>query len=273
MWAITNILIMANKAEELLKQCLEIEGLLSLISTREDTTPDVVYAMLKEKVSALDASVSTLEKSEGLYGGTSECPDQTEYDEAIASSAELEESEDAFEEPESSDSSDIASDEPADENKDIEVELVYTDDIPEETNESDLLVDSPSDFIPLEDVSESFEEDKEFVDEAEINAEKNFMKNPEPSETEPVDAEDDEEPESTPVLSDKFAEFTLNDKFRFRRELFGNSDIDMNEALDVVNAMTSREEVEDYFYNDMCWDPNNDDVKDFIRIVTAKFAN
>lgn len=270
MWAITNILIMANKAEELLKQCLEIEGLLSLISTREDTTPDVVYAMLKEKVSALEASVSNLEKSEGLYGGASECPDQTDYDEAIASSAELEESEDAFEEPESSD---IASDEPADENEDIEVELVYTDDIPEETNESDLLVDSPSDFIPLEDVSESFEEDKEFVDEAEINTEKSFMKDPEPSETEPVDAEDDEEPESTPVLSDKFAEFTLNDKFRFRRELFGNSDIDMNEALDVVNAMTSREEVEDYFYNDMCWDPNNDDVKDFIRIVTAKFAN
>ena len=47
----------------------------------------------------------------------------------------------------------------------------------------------------------------------------------------------------------------------------------MNEALDVVDAMTSREEVEDYFYNDMCWDPNNEDVKDFIRIVTAKFTN
>ena len=76
-----------------------------------------------------------------------------------------------------------------------------------------------------------------------------------------------------PVLSDRFVEFTLNDKFRFRRELFGNSDIDMNEALDVVDAMTSREEVEDYFYNDMCWDPNNEDVKDFIRIVTAKFTN
>ena len=94
-----------------------------------------------------------------------------------------------------------------------------------------------------------------------------------PAAAENLNVEEDDDQEVPPVLSDRFVEFTLNDKFRFRRELFGNSDIDMNEALDVVDAMTSREEVEDYFYNDMCWDPNNEDVKDFIRIVTAKFTN
>lgn len=72
-------------------------------------------------------------------------------------------------------------------------------------------------------------------------------------------------------IADVPSGFTLNDKFRFRRELFANSDAEMADALHVVNAMTSVGEIEDYFYNDLCWDPENEDVKDFMRIVTARF--
>lgn len=74
-------------------------------------------------------------------------------------------------------------------------------------------------------------------------------------------------------IADRPAEFSINDKFRFRRELFGNSDVELNEALNVINAMSSIAEIEDYFYNDLCWDPENEDVKDFIRIVSARFNN
>ncbi len=69
----------------------------------------------------------------------------------------------------------------------------------------------------------------------------------------------------------KTPEFSLNDKFRFRRELFGNSDVDMAEALQVAESMSSVEEVEDYFYNDLCWDSNKEEVVDFLRVITARF--
>ncbi len=65
--------------------------------------------------------------------------------------------------------------------------------------------------------------------------------------------------------------FTLNDKFRFRRELFGNNAADFADALNVATAMNSQAELDDYFYNDLCWDPENPDVRDFMKIVSARF--
>ncbi|MDE6170433.1 MAG: hypothetical protein K2F68_04670, partial [Duncaniella sp.] len=47
---------------------------------------------------------------------------------------------------------------------------------------------------------------------------------------------------------DIFKAFTLNDKFRFRRELFRNSQAEFDDTLGVVSAMTSIEEAEEYFY-------------------------
>ena len=51
--------------------------------------------------------------------------------------------------------------------------------------------------------------------------------------------------------------FSLNDRFRFRRELFGNSDAEMNDTLNLVEAMLNREEACDYFYHDLQWDRDN----------------
>lgn len=61
--------------------------------------------------------------------------------------------------------------------------------------------------------------------------------------------------------------FTLNDKFRFCRELFGNSQTQYNDALNMINAMHSFDEAEDYFYNDLGWNAENADVEDFMHIV------
>jgi hypothetical protein len=65
--------------------------------------------------------------------------------------------------------------------------------------------------------------------------------------------------------------FTLNDKFRFRRELFGNNAAEFADALNVASAMSSQAELDDYFYNDLCWDPENPDVIDFMKIISARF--
>lgn len=66
-------------------------------------------------------------------------------------------------------------------------------------------------------------------------------------------------------------ELTVNDKFRFRRELFSNSDVDLADALQVASQMSTPEEIEDYFYNDLCFNPEDEVVKDFMRIVTKRF--
>lgn len=67
--------------------------------------------------------------------------------------------------------------------------------------------------------------------------------------------------------------FTLNDRFRFRRELFSNSEAKMADALEVIDSMATLGDAEDYFYNDLVWDRENADVKDFMAIVARHFGN
>lgn len=67
--------------------------------------------------------------------------------------------------------------------------------------------------------------------------------------------------------------FTLNDRFRFRRELFGNSDALFYGTIDQVEKMATIAEAEQYFYGGLSWDPSDPDVKDFMRIVLAYLKN
>lgn len=60
---------------------------------------------------------------------------------------------------------------------------------------------------------------------------------------------------------------SLNDIYRFRRELFNFSDEEMEEALDALSGMTSKEEVEDFFYNDLCWEPDDEVVREFMSMI------
>ena len=66
--------------------------------------------------------------------------------------------------------------------------------------------------------------------------------------------------------------FTLNDKFRYRRELFGSNDALFADTLNALSAMHNLDEALDYLYNDMGWDPENDNVKDFVATVTNHFS-
>lgn len=66
--------------------------------------------------------------------------------------------------------------------------------------------------------------------------------------------------------------FTLNDKFRFRRGLFGNNDSIFADTLNTLMAMNSFDEAEEYLYIDMGWNREDEDVIDFVSIVKNHFA-
>lgn len=67
--------------------------------------------------------------------------------------------------------------------------------------------------------------------------------------------------------------FSLNDRFRYRRELFGNSDVEMNDTLNLVETMHSFAEAEEFFYGDLEWDKESPEVKDFMAIIRNHFYN
>ena len=65
--------------------------------------------------------------------------------------------------------------------------------------------------------------------------------------------------------------FCINDRFRFRRELFGGSDADFSAAMDLVATMENYEEAEQYFTEELGWDVEDPDVADFLAIIERYF--
>jgi len=73
------------------------------------------------------------------------------------------------------------------------------------------------------------------------------------------------------LSKDMHKALSLNDRFRFQRELFAGSKNDLNNALDLVNAMQSYDEAEEYFIRDLGWDQDNEDVAAFMGLVRRHF--
>ena len=61
--------------------------------------------------------------------------------------------------------------------------------------------------------------------------------------------------------------FSLNDRFRFQRELFAGSAGAMDTAIEHIEAMRSYGNAELYFFTQLGWDRDNEVVKDFMNIV------
>ena len=88
-----------------------------------------------------------------------------------------------------------------------------------------------------------------------------------------VDSTDDGSVEDVTVPTRELRQFlTINDRYRFRRELFGNSDTDMADTLNMIEAMASVAEVQDYVYSDLGWDSEIEEVQEFMDIVNRYFT-
>lgn len=73
-------------------------------------------------------------------------------------------------------------------------------------------------------------------------------------------------------LSDFRKAFSLNDRFRFRRELFGNNDEKMNEAIDCLNNKQSYEDSLNYIISELNWNMEDETVADFIKLLERRFV-
>lgn len=72
-------------------------------------------------------------------------------------------------------------------------------------------------------------------------------------------------------LSDFRKAFSLNDRFRFRRELFGGDENRMIKAINDLNALSSYEDSVAYLNEELKWNMEDEAVADFIKLLEKRF--
>ena len=248
---------MDNSLETLLKQVLELEGLLLIAEKRGDDVPNLVIDMIKQKAAAIGemAGVAASDNKQGIDA----LPDDEPDDDITVEFVDDEETASADEPVEAESSATVAAE-------------------PEPVVAPEPSVVQPE---PATEPTPVSEPEPTPVDEPEpVEA-----PTPAPEEVEPeAEAEEFEpDPDDQPLTLDEALQrdmtkdlrqaFSLNDRYRYRRELFGNSDSVMNETLNLIEAMHSFDEAEDYFYNDLQWEHDSPEVADFMVIIKNHFWN
>lgn len=258
---------MAIEPKALLDDCLELEGLIALIIQRENQVPDHLYDLIDRKIESIRSDAESLHKDRHTPKNVSDGP---VADAVMAASVVFEEESDADQIPPQIPEIPARKEESPDEtvlDSTLENEPVYRP-VAHRRNDAPVCI-----------VTEDAAETPEVATDPAVLSEETE----DPDELKTVDAEETEivkveSPETAVgkidvVINDLLQPTTLslNDRFRFRRELFDYSDDDMDEAIKVASGMSSAEEVQDYFYNDLCWDESDPNVVDFMRIITARF--
>lgn len=276
--------------EKILSQVYELEGLLLVIDRHKGDTSPFIYEMIQKKVERLNEIVPQC--TPDIYGEKLAAPmplSETIQDHEVVESV----------------------DENSNENPIQEEIDALDDDIVDYVNDEDIVDviedDNYIDVEPIDDIIES-EDSTPIVDEAETCEIENFNANdlvesdicfdddseclnPEEENEDNITdeyeiensydvendlSEDDESLKLDEVLQRNISKdlskaFTLNDRFRYRRELFGNSEVEMCNTINMIEAMQSFAEAEDYFYGDLEWDKDSPEVADFMTIIKNHF--
>lgn len=152
--------------------------------------------------------------------------------------------------------------------------------LPGEENElsyEETVFPNEEDSIPEEEDVISDAEDSIPEEDREYPAEEKVMEEEILTVEEPQAAVVEEEEVSTGItMTETIASavkpaFCINDRFRFRRELFNNSDREFENAMNVVTTMDSYDEAEEYFIGELGWDYENPEVSDFMAIIRGYF--
>ena len=244
---------MNNNIEELLSVSYELEGLLMVVARRVGSVPDQVWSLLAQKSALLHDGIGQMLAERAVEPVSVEVSaDTSDNDDAKAPVV-------VDEVPEKLAEADIAALEDV---EDTSVPESVITEIPDSVSLAPEAVDIVEDDTKLLSEEQLCDEDLA-VEEYAVSAAT-------PDATpEPLRLDEKLARESSRNLRKAFS---LNDRFRFRRELFGNSDIEMTDTLNLVEAMTSYDEAVDYFMTDLQWDADNAEVKDFMAIVEKHFS-
>ncbi len=72
-------------------------------------------------------------------------------------------------------------------------------------------------------------------------------------------------------LSDFRKAFSLNDRFRFRRDLFHNNENQMNQVISDLNQIGSLDQAIEYINQNLSWDMNSEPVVDFMKLLEKRY--
>lgn len=236
----------------MIKDAFELEGLLLLADSRGEEASQLLIDAIREKAESLASAAASLEISGG--GEVEEDSNLSDFctggetsgDDSCIAAAEDEETPEEVEESVPESEEEAATPEEAEEQPvvpDDEVLLESDGDFMEEQEDEGAADEEPSgENTTSEDVAGDGGEG--------ITLDEAFIRG---------------------KSKDLHSAFSLNDMFRFRRELFGNSAADMSDAIELVSAMSSYQEAEDYFYNDLGWDSGSEEVEEFMTIIRNHF--
>jgi hypothetical protein len=235
-----------DKINQLLDVIYEIEGLAELAFKR-DPAPSGVINLIKEKTATLQEIVYSLNPNEKVELQSSLAEQIAQADDSVINNDD-DDFTYSYDDEEPTDATD----------PDIEVEIL-TEDEPENQDITDDTEESTA-TEPQAAEDEAIEEEDTEDNAAEVDI------------VEDDEVEDDSET-ATEISGAKDIRklFSINDKFRFKRELFSNRSNDFNDSLDLVTAMHSYAEAEEYFYDDLQWEPDNEDVIEFMNKIQEYF--
>ncbi len=225
---------------------IELEGLLQLLKSddADDAKKDVIFNALFDKIDEIDVEVSALKQqfnaekdsdSEDVFDENIEDVDETPVPEIVNEIEDVDVDTDGVCE---------------NEENDIIVEVLYAEEVIEETSDDNQ--EEIEDNDSLDDIDDCSEPDIEV-------------------EFDCVDVDVNQSAFALKTRGDIRKMFTLNDNFKFRRELFDNSQERYAQALTDIEQMESMAQAEEHFYNELNWDKENPEVNEFMAIISVYF--
>lgn len=243
---------------KIMSHVYELEGLLLVIEKHAEDTPDFVLTMLRGKARELADEVQLYKLPEKEEPAPAPVQAQPQATQPVAETA-------------------AAPEEAPQEASPIEED--YDSDDTRQHDEGESLNEVfSSDYVEPEHRTATVAEAPETEEEAEADGDEDDKPNVVPPAMPKISLNDngeelrvDEKLQRT-LSKDLHKAFSLNDRYRFRRELFSNSELDWNDALNMVASMSSYEEAEDYFYNDLGWGKDSEEVADFMNVIKNHFS-
>lgn len=262
---------MFQDINHLLTTAYELEGLLTLVRDRGNETPKRVYDQIKAKIEILNAAIAPASEAAAEDAPAEATAQPAESNQKAATAGTTTEVK------------------PEVEAQKLEVPEAEAE---EETSEAEEAVTATAD----EAEAESTETKEEEAEAAETEEWEDSEPNPEdgPEDLNRLDMQQAEEDEADSEASEAEAweshhseeinemksdgaelkkYFTLNDRFRYRRELFGGSDVAYNAGISLIASMKSTDDVKHYLTTDLGLAADSQDVADFIELVTPYFKS